>query len=90
MKSLILISFILAEDSTRYKDVVADIKKQGAWARITPNTWCVKNSNLSAGEIRDEISHSFGASDRLFVVDITNSEWASYYLPKEVAQWLKV
>lgn len=89
MKSLILISFNLADEPTHYREIVDNIKKLGAWARITPNTWCVKNSNLSAGEIRDEISSSFGPNDRLFVVDITNSEWASYYLPKEVAQWLK-
>lgn len=89
MKSLILISFNLANSSTHYDEVISNIKRQGTWARITPNTWCVKNSNFSAGDIRDEISHLFGADDRLFVVDITNSEWASYYLPREVAQWLK-
>ena len=78
-------------DSNRANDMVSAIKEYGSWARICSNSWCIKVSDKTAADIRDSLSDriSIQSSERLLVVNITNSAWASYYLPKDVTGWLK-
>jgi hypothetical protein len=85
-----MISFQLVNEVKR-NDLIALIKQQGPWARITDNTWCIKADNKTTAEIRDVLGPGIQIQkdERLMVVDITKSAWASYYLPKEVADWLK-
>ena len=75
----------------RTNDMINAIKLDGPWARITNTTWCVKAENATTSEIRDKLNNrvSLVNTEKLFVANITNSAWASYYLPKEVADWLK-
>jgi len=68
--------------------LVERIKKQGAWARITPFTWCIKTDNISTFQLRDILSEGL-TNEKLLVVDISNSSWASFFLPSNVANWLK-
>lgn len=87
-----LITFQDTGDEARGLRLVAAIKSYGSWARITPFTWCVKTmDDKTTAIIRDEINEKCRLQDgeRLFVVNITNSPWASFYVPKEVADWLK-
>ena len=88
--NLYLITFKMA-DSDRSLAMVNYIKEYGLWARITNTTWCVKASDKTTAEIRDTLNTKYPLqnNERLMVVNITNSPWASYYLPKEVADWLK-
>lgn len=87
---LFLITFQTSSQS-RSEEIVKMIKNiSGLWARITPTTWCVKTDNQKETfTLRDEIGRILTKEDRLFVVDITNAAWGSYYLPTEVANWLK-
>lgn len=85
-----LITFQI-EDSERVTSLITHIKKMGTWARITKTTWCVKVEHKITSEIRDALTSRIGLQneDRLMIVNITDSAWASYNLPKEVAGWLK-
>ena len=67
------------------------IKEQSSWARITDMTWCVKTDIATSSELRDQLANRIGIQndERLMVVNMTNSAWGSYNLPKEVADWLK-
>ncbi len=65
------------------------IKDLGAWARITPNTWCILSDDKNTIIIRDALKKVVGDNDRLFVINITDSPWASFCVPKEVTNWLK-
>ena len=67
------------------------IKEYGLWARITSRTWYIKSDNTTTAKIRDNLNSklTLNNTERLMVVNVTNSPWASYYLPKEVAQWIK-
>ena len=89
--NLYIIIFHLANDTARRNSLVSLIKQQGPWARITDNVWCIKAENKTTAEIRDVLGPGIQIQkdERLMVVDITKSAWASYYLPKEVADWLK-
>lgn len=87
---LYLITFELVGDD-RQQRMVSAIKEYGIWARITNYTWCIKAENKTTAEIRSTLNEKcpLQSEDRLMVVNITNSAWASYYLPQEVADWLK-
>lgn len=85
---IFLVTFYTSNTAIK-ETIISSIKGYGAWARITPTTWCIKVNNLSAGEIRDKLSNTLTQEDRLFVVDITGANWGSYYLPKTVSGWLK-
>lgn len=89
--SVFLISFQYSGDQERGERIVAAIKSYGSWARITPFVWCIRTTDKTTADVRDEINEKCNLQDgdRLFVVNITNSPWASYYVPKSVADWLK-
>ena len=88
--SVYLVTFQMT-DRDRSQSMVQFIKEYGIWARITDTTWCIKATDKTTADIRDNLNAKFvlQSNERLMVVDITNSHWASYYLPKEVTDWLK-
>ena len=86
---LIAIQMLSEGRRTRSVRIIQSIG--GGWARITNTAWCIKVANTTTAEIRNKITSQLDiqSDERLIVVDITNSSWASYYLPKDVADWLK-
>ena len=81
----------MSTDERRFQ-MVSYLKENRPWARITETVWCVKEEdNIKTADIRDNLNSKLvlQASERLMVVNITKSAWASYYLPREVAEWLK-
>lgn len=79
-------------DESRRLQMVSLIKENRQWARIWDNAWCIRvDDNTTTAEIRDNLNVRFplNADERLMVINITKSAWASYYLPREVADWLK-
>lgn len=88
--SLFLIIFQMSAPE-RTDSMVGLVKEYGTWARITNNAWCIKVSDKTAADIRDGFTSkiSIQSTERLMVVNMTAAGWASYYLPKEVADWLK-
>lgn len=78
-------------DNNRHDEVVQIIKGLGPWGRITNDAWCVKLNNTTTAEIRDVIvtRYTINENERLMIVDITDSSWASFFLHRDVADWLK-
>lgn len=85
--SRFLVTFEI-EDELR-PSLIEQLKRLGSWARITANTWCVMSDDKNTVIIRDALKDAVGENGRLFVVNITDSAWASYCIPKEVTDWLK-
>ena len=71
--------------------MITIIKENGNWARITDYTWCVKSNVDTTAELRDDLARriSIQSEERIMVINMTKSAWASYNLPKNVAEWLK-
>lgn len=88
--NIYLITFQMDTDD-RSVTIINYIKEYGLWARITSRTWYIKSDITTTAEIRDNLNSRLplNSTERLMVVNVTNSPWASYYLPKEVAQWIK-
>ena len=88
MKELLII--FEAETQELRNQLVDEIKKQGSWARLTGNSWCIKTDSRNTAEIRDNLKAVIGDSvARIFVVNMTDSAWASFAIPKEVTNWIK-
>lgn len=67
---------------------VSKIKSFGSWARISDTVWYISTSHELAA-VRNAVYPEGGEQCRVFVVDVTSQPWASFNLPREVAEWLK-
>ena len=77
------------ENKLQRQEFINKIKSLGGWARALSNAYIVRSSNKTAVAIRNSLRVDIKDSDRLFVVDIEDSDWASKNLPIEVNKWLK-
>ena len=77
------------ENELQRQEFINKIKSLGAWARVLSNVYIVRSSNKTAVSIRDNLRINIKDSDRLFVVDIEDSNWASKNLPIVFNKWLK-
>lgn len=88
MKELLIIFEVDSDELC--KSLIDEIKKQGSWAKLGNSFWCVKTDSKNTAEIRDNLKMVIGNNKgRVFVVNITDSAWASYAIPKEVTNWIK-
>ena len=88
MKELLIIFEVDSDELC--KSLIDEIKKQGSWAKLGDSFWCVKTDSKNTAEIRDNLKMVIGNNKgRVFVVNITDSAWASYAIPKEVTNWIK-
>ena len=86
---IFLIIFQSDEEDIR-NQLIERIKGLGSWARISNNAWCIKSDSKNTVDIRDSLKGLLtNNSERLLVLNISDSAWASYYIPKEVTTWLK-
>ena len=70
----------------QYDALYAAIKKYPAWAHITESTWAVKTGR-SAVAVRDNLTKSIDADDRIFVVK--SGVEAAWRNVKCKSEWLK-
>jgi hypothetical protein len=84
-----LISYDLGvpETSEDYKKLIACIKSFGVWAKSLYSVWFIK-SDKSSQEIRDKIRKETDSNDKLLVIEVTNSDWATVGMDKEVTDWM--
>lgn len=79
-----------SDDEDVRNQLVERIKGLGSWARISNSAWCIKSDCKNTVDIRDSLKSLLtNNNERLMVLNITDSAWASYYIPKEVTTWLK-
>lgn len=80
-----LINYDLMNPGRDYSSLIATIKGYGSWAKICDSCWAI-STNSTCVDIRDHLKKYIDPNDRLFVCAFGN--WASYNLPKDVADWL--
>ena len=86
---IFLIIFQSDEEDIR-NQLIERIKGLGSWARISNNAWCIKSDSKNTVDIRDSLKGLLtNNSERSLVLNISDSAWASCYIPKEVTAWLK-
>lgn len=85
-----LISYDLGSSETYddYKMLIQYIKSYSTWAKPLQSVWLVKTTK-TASQVRDEIKTKIDSNDKVLVVDITKTGWASFNISKDVAEWMK-
>ena len=87
--NIFLIIFQSDEEDVRNR-LIERIKGLGSWARISCSAWCIKSDYKNTVDIRDSLKGLLiNNNGRLMVLNISDSAWASYSVPKEVTSWLK-
>jgi hypothetical protein len=85
-----LISYDLGvpETSEDYKKLIKYIKSYGTWAKPLYSVWFVK-SDKTCSQIRDEIKEATDANDKILVIEVTEADWATSRVDKEVTDWMQ-
>jgi len=83
----LLVSYDLKAPGKDYAKLWEFLKSY-AWAKPLESVWLIRTTSTPA-QVRDAARNHIDQNDRIFVVDMTNSAWASLNIPDEVAAWLK-
>lgn len=88
--NIYLISYDLGlpETYSDYRILREHIKTYPNWAKPLQSVWLIK-TNRSVSEVRDAIKNLIDSNDKVLVIEVAKSNWASYNLSKEVADWMK-
>lgn len=82
----ILISYRLEQDTDESK--ISDrIKRYPNWARIFNRFWLIK-TKTGVRSVRDELEYVTQGRGEIFVINVTDTSWASFKLDKGLSEWI--
>lgn len=89
MTKTFLIAYDLnkGETSSEYQRLIREIKALGSWAKPLESTWFVACDSTTSG-VRDHLKKFIDSNDELMVLDVTDDNWSSYKLSKDVTDWM--
>lgn len=76
------------ETDNKVVEKIQMIIELNAWAKLSKKTYVIRTEK-TAEEVRDQLKKHWGFDTKLFVVEITNSAWASFQIPSEVTNTIK-
>ena len=72
--------------------IIPYLQGTGTWARLTDKMWLIKTSQITT-RVRDDIRTLLGSlsttADKVIVIDVSKSDWASYNFSPEVTNWIR-
>lgn len=84
-----LISYDLVDKSFYdYERLIKYIKEYSYWAKPLESTWLIKTDKI-VSTVRDELKRNVSGNDKIFVIEVTGANWASFNLSSNVTDWLK-
>ncbi len=85
-----LISYDLGLPKTisDYHILTEYIKSFVYWAKPLQSVWLIK-TDKSAAQVRDEIKIRIDSNDKVLVMDVTGTSWATYNVSQKVTDWVK-
>ena len=84
------ISYDLQEPGQDYDDVHSAIEELGPSFDALESTWFVDVTNMSAGEVRDEITDAADGNDGIVVTEVSSSgigKWAYTGIDGDLGDW---
>lgn len=85
--SILMVSYDLVTPGRDYADLYDALKAYGTWARPVESVWLIETDDTT-GDVRDELLQHVDANDKLIVLLVDDSEWATYNLSAKVGKWL--
>lgn len=85
-----IISYDLLGPETRgdYVRLIEHIKSYTYWAKPLKSVWFIKTSK-SVSEVRTDMKIFLDTNDKLVILDVTNTNWATYNIVTNVGDWMK-
>jgi hypothetical protein len=84
-----LISLKLSHAESTYTNLINFIKTAPQWAHPFESIWIVQTES-SVIDIRDGVRERINKKlDKVLVVEILNSNWATFLVSEEVTNWMK-
>lgn len=83
-----LVTYLLDNTESDYSRISAKIRSFPHWLKLYPRTWLIR-SNMSTRRVRTLLSDSIDGKGTIFVMNVTDSSWASYRLDNDITDWLK-
>ena len=73
------VSYDLNAPGQSYDRIIGELERLGG-KRIMYSHWVVNRTNTSAGGLRDHFQGFIDANDRIMVIELDGTNWASYNL----------
>lgn len=64
------------------------LRLENNYAKLSNNAWVILTER-TARNVRDQLEKYSGSNERLFIIDISASKWASLGIPKEMTDAIK-
>lgn len=87
MKSYLIIYKLGLPEST-YTGLIAYLMTSKYWARPFNSVWIIK-ATIDAAKLRDGVRERINPDDKVLVIAISNNDWATSGVSKEVTDWMK-
>lgn len=85
--STLLIGYDLNSPGKDYADLITRIKNHGAWWHHLDSTWLIV-TDLTAKQMRDDLSAYVDSNDELLVIDVSDDSWAGTGFQPRAYDWL--
>lgn len=82
------VNYDLNKSGQDYTKLIEYLKSHQSWATPLKSSFFVKAS-LTTSQLVDGIHRRIDGNDVVVVVEVTSQTWASYNVPKDVADWMK-
>lgn len=84
----LFVSYDLKNPGQNYDQVIAEIKKHGAWAKVEFSLFYL-SSNETASQVGNAVWSVMDSNDKLIVIDATTNDASMYGLGNEVTQFIQ-
>jgi hypothetical protein len=89
MKTLLIFyDLIKPETSSDYENLIERIKNYSAWAKPCESTWFISTED-SPSKVRDDLKTYIDSNDKIVVIDVTGSYWATFGISQTITDWMK-
>lgn len=88
MKTYIISYDLLKKNIYDYSKLIEYIKTYGNWAKPLESFWLIK-THKEISTVRDELLTKVSSGDKLLVMDVTGTGWATSSISKEVTEWMQ-
>jgi hypothetical protein len=86
---LITYEICYSETSDEYKRLIEHLMSYPNWANPLKSIWLVKTKQTITA-VREALKSYIVDDDKILVIDVTKSEWATSRVSREVSSWMRM
>jgi len=86
--STYFVTYTLDDGFDSYEQISSRLKSYPNWAKLFARAWIIRTSH-SSRRVRDELVEAIKGRGQVFVINITDSAWATYGIDEKLLDWMK-